>query len=228
AGNPGRTGSYAVSGSIFAQNKGINTSTNGGGILNASGAITITTSTFSSISGFSANQVTGCGGRGGALYNNSTGTMTVHYCRFVGNTAATASNGKTLFNNGGTVDANDNRWGANTGPGANDVVGTAVSTWLQLRHSAGPSTVCRSGVSTLTADIYGRNSGGPVANCPGASCGVNGLPAFPNPAGTIFSNAVLGSLSGAGTQFTNGQATATFTAGTTAGNGSADATADSS
>jgi hypothetical protein len=43
----------------------------------------------------------------------------------------------------------------------------------------------------------------------------------------IFSNPVLGTLSGAATQFSNGVATATYTAGLVAGPGSADATADS-
>src|SRR5207249_2215790 len=118
--------------------------------------------------------------------------------------------------------AADNWWGANTGPGTNDVVGTTVSRWLQLRHSASPNPILVTQATTLTADIFGRNTGGPVG--PGS---LAGLPAFPVPAATIFSNAVLGTLSGAATQFVDGAAGATYTAGGTGGNGGADATADS-
>src|SRR5204862_7544646 len=75
--------------------------------------------------------------------------------------------------------------------------------------------------TTLTADIFGRNTGGPVA-----AASLTGLPAFPVPPATIFSNAVLGTLSGAATQFVDGAATATSTAGGTGGNGSPDATLD--
>ena len=94
--------------------------------------------------------------------------------------------------------------------------------WLQLRHSASPSTVPTNTSTTLTADLLGLNTGGSTA-----ASNLSGLPPFPQPASVIFSNPVLGTLSGAATQFTNGQATATYTAGATAGAGSADATADS-
>ena len=61
---------------------------------------------------------------------------------------------------------------------------------------------------------------------PIAAGSLTNLAAFPSPAGTIFSNPVLGTLSGAGTQFVSGQAGATYNAGATPGAGSADATAD--
>jgi len=72
----------------------------------------------------------------------------------------------------------------------------------------------------LTADIKKRNTGSTLTT------ELDGLPAFPAPPAPIFTNAVLGTLSGASTQFVNGTATATFTAGSTAGSGAADASAD--
>ncbi len=54
---------------------------------------------------------------------------------------------------------------------------------------ASPNEICTGGTSTLTADIKQRNAGAPLTT------ELNGLPEFP----AIFSNAMLGSLSG-GTQ----------------------------
>ncbi len=62
---------------------------------------------------------------GGAVYNVND-TANVNFNRFSGNTAATATNGLTLAKDGGgTVDvmnANDNWFGVNTGPAANNAV----------------------------------------------------------------------------------------------------------
>jgi hypothetical protein len=126
---------------------------------------------------------------------------------------------------GGATTANDNWWGVNTGPGASVLAGSpipAATRWLQLRHSANPATVPTTTSTTLTADLLGLNTGGSTA-----ASNLSGLPPFPQPPGVIFSNPVLGTLSGAATQFSNGAATATYTAGLVAGPGSADATADS-
>jgi Immunoglobulin I-set domain len=211
--------SYTVSGSSFTGNKSQGSNGQGGGIFNESGTMSVTTSSFS------GNQVTSGTGKGGGIANSNSGILTANFNRIALNTAVTGSGAS---NNGGTANYNDNWWGCNGGPGssggcssaANNVSGGSPVTWLQLRHSASPSTICTNGTSTLTADIKGRNAGAALTT------ELNGLPAFPVPPATIFSNAVLGSLSGASTQFVDGVATATYTAGNSAGSGSADATAD--
>jgi|GEM_PF-2623348 len=211
-----------ISQSTFSGNKADNTgvsnnSPNGAAIFSAFGTTTITTSSFS------GNQVIGPG-HAGAIDCNG-GTVNVSFCRFAGNTAATPAKGKTLYRNlGGTLTANNNWWGVNTGPGANDVTAASgsvtINNWLQLRHSANPASINSNSASTLTADIFGRSDNTAVA-----ASNLTGLPAFPNSAATVFSNAVSGALSGAGTQFVNGSATATFTAAVGC-SGGADATID--
>jgi hypothetical protein len=198
----------------------------GGAIANLGGApATITTCTFA------GNQATTATGHGGAITNQ--GNLTnpnISFCRFVNNTAVTHTNGDTLFNNNGTVTANDNWWGVNSGPPANAVVGassftTNLTRWLQLRNSASPSTVFTNQApmsTTVTADILGRNSGGPIAGS-----NLTGLASFPVPAAAIFSNPQRGTLSGTSTQFVDGVAPSiTFTAVAPGGIGGVDATAD--
>ncbi|MDQ5847200.1 MAG: immunoglobulin domain-containing protein, partial [Acidobacteriota bacterium] len=95
-------------------------------------------------------------------------------------------------------------------------VSITPSTWLQLRHSASPATVCVGDTSTLSADILGRNAGSALTT------ELNGLPTFD----ATFTNhtPALGTVSG-DTDFVNGQASATFTA-TANGSASIGATAD--
>jgi hypothetical protein len=216
-------GSYTVTGSSFSGNNSQGTNGQGGGIFKESGTMTVGTSSFFN------NHVTAATGKGGGIANSNSGSLTANFNRIVGNTANTGSGASS---GGGAFNANDNWWGCNSGPGGASGGGCAVSpngtaglglsaiTWLQLRHTASPSSICSGATSTLTADIKGRNIGSALTT------ELNGLPAFPVPPGTIFSNATLGTLSGASTQFVNGVATATYTAGGTSGAGSADATAD--
>jgi len=167
---------------------------------------------------FTRNQVTSAAGHGGAIAGQA-GPLNVSYCRFVGNTATTAANGKTIFRNGAALTAIDNWWLLNTGPAANDVVGTVTLTsWLQLRHAANPNTIFIPNSTTLTATFLTNSAGTfiPVGNL----SQLLGLP-------ITFNNPVRGTLSGAQTTIqSSGTATATFTANT-AGAGSADATVDS-
>lgn len=199
-------GNYVINSSTFSGNTAPNG--RGGAIMLESGPLTLTTS---SLSGNSAAL------QGGAIYSSS--SAVVSFSRLVGNSVPIATNGLTLFSGAGSFTANDNWWGINTGPSANDFrnAGGSVSpaTYLQLRISASPSEICAGGTSTLTADIKQRNAGAPLTT------ELNGLPEFP----AFFSNPVLGSISGA-TNFVNGVATATFTAGGTNGSGGADVTAD--
>jgi CSLREA domain-containing protein/uncharacterized repeat protein (TIGR01451 family) len=188
----------------------------GGGAIYTSGLnLTITKSTFVS------NQQLGTG-QGGAVFQNS-GVVTISFSRFALNNAAGA--GDVLSRNTvaptGSLTADNNWWSRNSGPTAAEQSGAfTVGSWLQLRHVASPGTIFIGESTGLTADIFGRNSGGPVA-----PASLTGLASFPNPAGTVFGNPVRGTISGAGTQFVNGVTTATFNSNA-AGAGSADATAD--
>lgn len=199
-------GTYNISSSSFSSNTAPNA--RGGAIVVESGPLTLTTSSLTTNS---------AGVSGGAIHSSSSASVT--FSRLVGNTVPNPLNGLTLFNSGGTFTADDNWWGTNAGPSANDfrnLLGSVFPmTFLQLRMSASPDELCSGQTSTLTADIKQRNLGSPLTT------ELNGLPTFP----AIFHNAVLGSLSGA-TNFVDGVATATYTAGGTSGIGSADVTAD--
>ncbi|MCU1265469.1 MAG: C-terminal target protein [Acidobacteria bacterium] len=206
------SGVYNFSGSSFLSN----TATNGSGgaiVVESGGPLTVSTSSFA------GNHAATFGG---AISTNSSASVT--FSRLVGNTVTLPANGLEIFTGAGTLNANDNWWGINTGPGPNDVrtpSGTVtILTWLQLENMASPNTICTGATSMLTADIKKRNAG------PNLTVELNGLPPFPVPPMPVFNNAVLGTLSSVSTQFVNGSATATYTAGATPGSGSADATAD--
>jgi immunoglobulin I-set domain protein len=202
----GGSGSYSIDSSTFSSNTA--SAGRGGAIIVESGPLTVTTSSLTSNTASTG---------GGAIY--AIANTSVTYSRLVGNTTSNPLNGLTLFSASGTLAAEDNWWGINTGPSANDVrngSGTVlVATYLQLRIGASPNEVCSGGTSMLTADIKQRNSGAPLTT------ELNGLPTFP----AFWTNAVLGTLS-ATTDFVSGVATATYTAGATAGSGSADVAAD--
>ena len=219
----GGTNQLSITDSTISGNRAAYTGDAGGGLHISSGTATIQRTHF--VDNRAADGLLTPTGQGGAIAHLG-GTLNVSFSRFVGNTA---TGGSGIWQLGtGTTTANDNWWGVNTGPGAG-VLGNAVggtlptaTRWLQLRHSANPATVLVNTSTTLTADLFGLNTGGSTS-----PSNLSGLPPFPQPPGVIFSNAVLGTLSGAATQFTNGQATATYTAGLVSGSGSADATADS-
>jgi hypothetical protein len=199
-------GTYNISSSTFSNNTAPNA--RGGAIIVESGPLTVTTSSLTSNS---------AGAGGGAIY--SSGSASVTYSRLVGNTVSTPTNGLTLFNAGSSFTADDNWWGINSGPGANDFRNSTGSlfpmTYLQLRVNASPNQLCSGGTATLTADIKQRNLGSPLTN------ELNGLPEFM----AVFHNVVGGTVSGA-TNFISGVATATFTAGASPGPASVDVTGD--
>jgi len=193
---------YNVNTSTFSSNNAPNGS--GGAIIVESGPLTATTSAFTNNT---------AGSNGGAVL--AAGSASITFSRLVGNTAA---NGLTLFRAGAIFTADDNWWGINTGPSANDFRSAGgplfPATYLQLRISASPNELCSGQSSALSADIKQRNVGSPLTT------ELNGLPTF-----TAVFNATLGTISGA-TNFVNGAATATYTAGGSPGSGSADVTAD--
>jgi hypothetical protein len=207
----GSSGAYNIGSSMFSGNTAPNG--NGGAIVVESGPLTLTTC---SLSGNSA------GLTGGAI--SSSGSAAVTFSRLVGNTVPTPTNGLSLFTSNNAFTANDNWWGINTGASGNDFRTTSgsilPSSYLRLRALASPNEICPGQSSTITADIKERNAGEPL------TMELSGLPAFPVTPGTIFNNAMLGTISGAGTQFVDGAAAVTYTAGVTPGMGSVGATAD--
>ena len=201
-------GTYNVNSTIFSGNTAPNG--RGGAIVVESGPLTLTTSSLTTNT---------AGVSGGAIY--SSGSASVTYSRLVNNSVPNPLNGLTLFAVTGPFTADDNWWGVNTGPGANDFRNTAgpvfPASFLQLRISASTNQVCSGGTSVLTADIKQRNAGAALTT------ELNGLPTFM--AVFTVSPPTLGTISGA-TNFVNGEATATFTGGATPGSGSVDVTAD--
>ena len=204
----GGLGSYNISSSTFSGNSAPNG--RGGAIVVESGPLTLTTSALTNNS---------AGVSGGAI--NSSGSASVTYSRLVGNSVPNPLNGLTLFDAAGPFTADDNWWGINTGPGANDFRNTSgpvfPASFLQLRISASPSQVCSGGTAAVAADIKQRNTGGVLTT------ELNGLPTFTAVFGVT--PASLGTLSGA-TNFVNGAASATFTGGATPGSGTIDVTGD--
>ncbi len=130
----------------------------GAAIYAPSGTLNVTESTFTgnSVSG-------GTTPAGGAIASNGA-TTTLHYNRFTGNTAAS---GSAVSTSAGTVNATDNWWGCNTGPGTAgcDTVagGPTVSPRLQLTASASPATVVGPNAnSTISAALTTDSLGGAI------------------------------------------------------------------
>jgi hypothetical protein len=202
-------GSLTITQSTFRNN----TSSGGGdgGAVRVTGDLSVNSSILDSA--FTNNSVGGSGAQGGAIsVQSSSQSLNIAFNRFYQNSAATAGNGFALSVSGSTsVTADQNWWGLNTGPGANDIFGLTPANWLQVRGIATDTTLAPGGSTSITADLLGLNTGGSIS---GAS--LNGLPAFPV-SGSIFGATTLGNLSNAGTQFINGTSSATFIADGTAG-----------
>ncbi len=192
----------------------------GGGIFIFTGtAANTTTLTEVTISGNQASTGTSQWGGGVAAI---VGTVNATFNRIAGNTAGTGSG---IHNNGATVNAGNNWWGCNAGPGSApcdrsiNASGTLTTTpQLTMRHSASPSTIVVGQTSTLTADF--------LQNSASAAVAVGNLDAM---IGTpiAFNTPVRGTLSAAQTSIqAAGNATATFT-GTSVGAGSASSVVDS-
>jgi len=146
----------------------------------------------------------------------NSGALEFHFNRVVGNTAGVSND-----DSGDTIDAEDNWWGCNGGPGAagcNGVIGTAAASvdfdpWLVLRITATPASVVTGADSAILAAID-RNSDGAT---PAPSDFPTVQLAFGAALGTIAPP-----LATTAAQLAN----ATFTAGGTPGAGEATATLD--
>ena len=228
-------GTLTVTNSRFTNNStGVVGASSGssGGAINTSGQGTGGTY-FITQNTFIGNQVTNPAlGIGGGAIVTTNGISTVNFNRFINNTAATATNGNTLYEAGGgtvgfqNINADNNWWGVNSGPGPNDLsvvngVPAGVITltkWLQLKSNASPNSVCGNGAATVTSGFLSNNNNDAIAQA-----NLTALVALP----ISFVNPALGTLSGAqATIQASGTATVTYTAGVVAGAGSVNAVVD--
>ncbi|HEU5270402.1 MAG TPA: discoidin domain-containing protein [Jatrophihabitans sp.] len=172
--------SYLVSNTSFIGNTANSSGTGtaaGAAIFQENGNLTVTGSTFT------GNVVAGSGTlANSAIY--TAGTSTLHYNRLIGNAGAAV-----LTTRGGTVNATQNWWGCNSGPGTagcDGAAGTGVTTnpWLVLTATANPAHVPGpNGTATITAALTSDSAGNPIAagNLTGA---FDGLPvSFADPPG---------------------------------------------
>lgn len=118
-----------------------------------------------------------------------------------------------------TVDATDNWWGCNLGPGTSGCAGISgnvtFNPWLVLGVSA-PSSILRGTTSTATGDVTHNSSGADTS------------PSGHIPDGTVISfSASAGTVSPASEGTTSGRAQVAFTANWAPGWGSVGATLDS-
>lgn len=123
----------------FINNTGI---ISGGGIF-IQGTAYILGSNFSNNN--NANQ-----GRGGAIFNNA-GTVSVNFCRIVGNELYQIA--------GTTTDATLNWWGSNSDPTSNVENGITVGPWLVLNITTNETTINIGGKSTVTANLLHDSNG---------------------------------------------------------------------
>ncbi len=184
---------------------------------------------------FLNNQVENVTGHAGAIMSTN-GTATIRYNRFIGNTCANVAFlplANIIGQAGGATThvtiADNNWWGVNTGPGANDATALAagavmtLTKWLQLKATASPTPICPTNVflgntSTVTASFLTNSASEAIALANLST--VIGLP-------ISFVNPTLGSLSAAQTSIqANGTATVLFTSNGTPGNGSVNAIVD--
>lgn len=90
---------------------------------------------------------------------------------------------------GGAVDAADNWWGCNAGPGqtgCSNAVGVTPGTWLVLGVSASPGSLFDGALSTVTADLTRDNTG---ADTSGSGTILDGTSiGFSTDAGTVSSS----------------------------------------
>ncbi|MEO7305969.1 MAG: T9SS type A sorting domain-containing protein [Ferruginibacter sp.] len=175
-------------------------------------------------------------GSGGALSaNNSPGLSAsqIHFNRFFNNTSTLSANTGALnfVESGGSVNAENNWWGCNSGPSASpcnraggDITGGGsldLSPWLQLKVTALPGAICSStpsNTSVITAGFL-NNSDGTAIPATNLSALI-GLPVTWGPT-------TLGSLSSQqATIQASGTSTATFTSNGTGGTATVNAQVD--
>ena len=185
-------GTLNIDSSTFTGNKGVE-----GGAIRTWGALTITSSTFTGNTASTS----------GDAISNYQGTTTAHFNRIVGN----GDNDIDCVS--GSVNAENNWWGSNTGPTAARITGTVDGNpWIILKISASPTSILVGGTSTVTADLtWNSNNAQPTGGH------------VPDGTPITFSG-TLGTIPNAST--VNGIATTTFTAGNTPGTATVSALLD--
>jgi hypothetical protein len=120
----------------------------GGAIAVRPSALTITSSSFERCSAGSDG--------GGAIL--SFATTNVHFSRFYQNTAT--GSGTAIRFVSGTIDANNNWWGTNSGPGtAFHGPPAAVASWLVLGITADPSSITLPQISSIRTNLTYNSDG---------------------------------------------------------------------
>jgi hypothetical protein len=220
-------GGLSITNSTFTGNKaGLSNSGAGGAVRVAATTTQVPSILNISNNTFTSNQANAAtNGLGGAISSVSSHTITARFNRIVGNTATGGATGmyQTTASTG-SINATQNWWGCNAGPGnaGCDSIGgvTANITTaprLVLTHTASPNSILVNQGSTLTASFLTDSAGGAVT-----LANISRLIGLP----ISFGGPVLGTVSGAQTTIqANGTATASFTA-TGQGAASANATVD--
>ena len=188
--NGTNAGNLSISGCTFNGNQ----ATAGAG-AGQGGAIMIVLATGSTgnitNSIFTSNSAGTPIGQGGAIYVSS-GVVTVSLCRFENNVASSAAT--ALYNNSGTVTAENNWWACDGAPGSAGCQTTAgtvdADPRIDLQLTATPSSIGVGGTSTLFADVS-KNTNNTTIN-PSVMAG---LPIkFAGPFGNV--NPVLTTING--------------------------------
>jgi predicted outer membrane repeat protein len=226
--NTGVPGSLSITNSIFNNNSAAGTGNGAGGAIR----VVDTTNTQPRSVTINRNQFTGNhasdplnSGDGGAIAATGKNPITVQFNRFRGNTA-TGSGAAIYQATGtlGTINAAENWWGCNAGPGnagCDGIGGLTASITsiprLVLAHSASPAAVPVGQTVTFTASFLEDSNHQPVS--PANLSGLAGMP-------VAFTNPLLGVITSQQTSLqASGTASAAFLA-TEVGTGSLTAVVD--
>jgi hypothetical protein len=221
------TGSLAISGCTFTNNSAAatNAALAGGGAIGIEAQSGAGGQTFSASihnNNFLGNRAPSANG-GAVMVNNgfaAANTVLVNFNRFFGNTADGSSNAALAsINAKGSVNATNNWWGCNSGPGgcgdSAGMIGSGsggtltLAPWIELTNSVSAGTVLVNQSATLTAGFLEDSNGSNLF--PTNLSALAGVP-------ITFGSTALGSISGSpGAIQTDGTASATFTAGGTNG-----------
>ena len=161
----------------------------GGAIDNEQGTLNLTSSSLTNNTAIY---------EGGAISND--GTATLNYNQITGNTANIGNN---IYNDDGSMNAEENWWGTNNGP-SNSITGFNITAWLLLTLNETTNNIINNGNSTLTAELLTDNLGNNLNPING--CLPNWIP--------VNFYGLLGSFNPQSTTLINGSATSLFTANT--------------
>jgi hypothetical protein len=209
------TSSRFVNNAVIGSGTGI---AQGGAIFSEGGTLTVTGSTFT------GNSVTGGAQRFGGAISVVGGVTAVHFNRITGNVSTVGSGVSLGASSGAALDATDNWWGCNTGPGTagcDTAAGSpTVSPRLVLTATASPATVVGpTATSTITAALTTDSLGSAIGSANlGAFAGLQVGWSDPLPSG-----ATVGAAS---STISSGTASTTYNSQSTSGPGHVLATLD--